>query len=56
MMNKLTIEMKYKKSTKNTHVFESTDDNDPIPTLYIKRDAFTDNVDLPKVLKVTISE
>lgn len=37
-MKTIVVEMKYKKSTKRTHVFENTEEDTPIPALYIKSD------------------
>ena len=34
----MEITMMFKKSTKGTHVYEDTDQDSAIPTLYIKKD------------------
>ena len=49
-----TITMNFKKSTKNTHVYEDNTSNAPVPTLYVKREALTSPV--PTRLKITIEE
>lgn len=46
--------LKFDKSTKNTHVFKSDKDDAIIPSLYIKKSAFTG--DAPKTIEVTITE
>ena len=43
------IRMTYKKSTKNTHVFQNEDSH--IPTLYIRKEAFRK---LPEEIEVTV--
>lgn len=48
-----TITMTYKKSTKNTHVYENNDNDSPLPVIYIKRNSLPDNE--PKTITVTIS-
>jgi len=53
IMQTLTVEMIYTKSTKRTHVYSSTDSNDPIPTLYIKRDRLPKEA--PKQITITVS-
>ena len=51
-----TVTMAFAKSTKGTHVFTAyTDDDAIIPTLYIKKEAFT-NGKAPSTIKVTITE
>ena len=34
----MKIEMKYKKSTKGTHVYHATNDDSPLKTVYLDRD------------------
>ena len=52
-MKTIEIEMKYSKSTKNTHVYRDDSEESPVPTLYVKRGALPDNrVD---TIKVTIT-
>ena len=46
----MQVEMTYKKSTKNTYVFEEVNP-DRVPTLYIKKTAFTEQ---PNKITVTI--
>jgi len=52
-MQHLTVEMIYTKSTKRTHVYSSTDSNDPVLTLYIERDRLPK--DAPKQITITVS-
>lgn len=48
------LDMIYLKSTKNTHVFKSNNDESEIPTIYIKQSAFEGEP--PNVLKVIVSD
>ena len=48
----MKIEMSYKKSTKGTHVYESSKPDTPVPTLYIRKSAFTK--DAPPSITVVI--
>lgn len=50
-MTQIKIDMHYKKSTKNTHVYESTSDISPVPTLYINKSAFDNK---PQTIEITI--
>ena len=50
----MKLKLQYKKSTKGTHVFGNDEPEAPIPTLYIKRSAFSG--ELPKTLILTIEE
>ncbi len=50
----MKVKMKYKKSTKTTHVYEEiTDTLSVIPTLYIKISAFSQN--LPREIEVEVT-
>lgn len=51
----MKIEMTYKKSTKNTYVFEEVNP-DRVPTMYIKKTAFSDAYpgSVPNKITVTI--
>lgn len=53
-MKPITIEMKYKKSTKGTHVYEAEDKALAVTSIYIKRGSFS-SPDNPKSVTVTIS-
>jgi len=44
----------FKKETKNTVVYENTEDNAPVPTLYIKKSAFPDGA--PDEITLNITE
>lgn len=46
------LELKFKKSTKGTHVYEDEHDDAAIPTVYIKRHALPTKP--PETVKVTI--
>ena len=48
-----TIEMKFTKSTKGTHVYGDDSENAPVPTLYIKKGALPDKP--PITITVVIS-
>jgi len=51
----MQLELNYKKSTKGTHVYENTDENAAIPTLYIRKSAacFEGFSEAPLILTVT---
>lgn len=54
-MKKLTISMKYVKSTPGTHVYEATDKKDAlVPTIYVKKAAF--DGDPPDTITLNIGE
>lgn len=36
----VVVSLKYRKSTKGTHVYESKEENAPIPSLYLKKTLF----------------
>lgn len=58
MSQEIKLKMTYKKSTKNTHVYESSDDMAQIPSLYIRRSAlnmFYDNGEFPESIVVTVT-
>lgn len=48
----IILEMTFKKSTKNTHVYEADFEGAEIPTLYIKRDSMPKAV--PKNITITV--
>lgn len=50
----MKVEMKYKKETKGTYVYESVKPDDAIPTLYIKKTHMKPE-DSPEKITVTIS-
>ena len=47
----ITIKMTYEKSTKNTYVYKSDDDQAAIPILYIKKDELSG---MPDKIEVSI--
>ena len=49
----MKLKMTYKKSTKNTHVYEDTSENSPLPTLYVKRGVLQPS-DKPEAITVTV--
>ena len=49
----LSLELKFDRSTKGTHVFTSEEENAPIPTLYIRKSGF-ENGTVPETVTVTI--
>lgn len=57
-MDDIIITMRYKKSTKGTHVYEEVDNNQEaevavIPTIYIKKSLF--GTKYPKTISLTIT-
>ncbi len=48
----MNLEMTLTKSTKGTHVYGDSSEGAPVPTLYIKKDAFTSQP--PEKITVTI--
>lgn len=48
----ITLEMTFKKSTKNTHVYEADFEGAEIPTLYIMRESMPDKP--PADITVTV--
>lgn len=54
-MKPIMLDMTYDKSTKNTHVYKSNDENSHVPTLYINKNAF-DDVSAPGVIKITVTD
>lgn len=53
-MKPIEVTMTFKKSTKNTHVYNCEDDKTPVTTLYIQRSAVGN--DTPPFIKVVISD
>ncbi len=51
-MSSRTLKLKFKKSTKGTHVYEDDSEDAAIPTVYIKRHALPDKP--PEKITVTI--
>lgn len=50
----LKTTLKFSRDTKNTNVYKNEDDDAPIPSLYISKDAF--KKDAPKSITVEIKE
>lgn len=50
----LKVKLIYKKSTKGTHVYGNDEPEAPIPSVYIKRSAFSG--DLPQVITMQIED
>ncbi len=51
-MNPFQTTLDYTKSTKGTHVYSDSKPNAPIPSVYIKRDAFEGEP--PKSISITV--
>ena len=52
--NLFTTTLTKARDTKGTYVYKNGDDSAPIPSLYIKKTAFTG--DAPESIKITIEE
>ena len=53
-MQPTMLDMVFVKSTKNTHVFKSNDENSVVPTIYINKSAF--KTEKPHMVKLIISD
>ena len=50
---KVEMILKFDKATKNTYVFAATKDDDPIPTVYVRKSAFQKQ---PEKIKLTLED
>ena len=48
---KVEMTLKFDKATKNTYVFAAAKDDDPIPTVYVRKSAFEKQ---PEKIKLTM--
>lgn len=52
--NKITVKLTKDRETKGTYVFKSDADNTPVPSIYIRKSAFSG--DAPQAITLTIEE
>lgn len=52
--SKITVKLTKARDTKGTYVYKSDADNTPVPSIYVKKSAFTG--DAPESITLTIEE